>query len=296
MRQLTNVQHTIGYAAFVSDRNAMIEDPRGRIDYEETGSGPTIVFVPGSCSTGAAWRPVIGALNGRFRCVTTSLLGYGGTAERRSFTDVSIAHEAEIIEAVVRRSGAVVHLVGHSFGGLVAIAVAMRHKVKLASLTVAEAPAAELLRAVGEHQHYEAFRKMTDAYFSAFQNGNGEAIEQMIDFYGGTGTFASWPPRVRTYAIETTVVNIFDWASAYGFHLSPRDLAGVKIPSLVLRGGMSPAAVQRANELLNLHMSDSALVTIERAAHFMISTHAEEVAQAISNHVMRAACICEVTR
>ena len=61
----------------------MIEDPRGRVDYEEIGTGPTVVLVPGSCSTGAAWRPMMAAWNGRFRCVTTSLLGYGGTAERR---------------------------------------------------------------------------------------------------------------------------------------------------------------------------------------------------------------------
>ena len=50
----------------------MIEDRAESIDYEEAGHGRTIVFVPGSCSTGAAWRPVIAALNGRFRCVTTS--------------------------------------------------------------------------------------------------------------------------------------------------------------------------------------------------------------------------------
>jgi pimeloyl-ACP methyl ester carboxylesterase len=53
----------------------MIEDARGPIDYDECGSGPTIVLVPGSCSTGAAWRPVMAAWDGRFRCVTTSLLG-----------------------------------------------------------------------------------------------------------------------------------------------------------------------------------------------------------------------------
>ena len=61
----------------------MIEDS-ARIDYEEIGSGPTIVLVPGSCSTGAAWRPVIERLSNQFRCVTTSLLGYGRTAERRT--------------------------------------------------------------------------------------------------------------------------------------------------------------------------------------------------------------------
>jgi pimeloyl-ACP methyl ester carboxylesterase len=60
----------------------MIEDAPGRIDYDEHGTGPTVVLVPGSCSTGAAWRPVMAAWNGQFRCVTTSLLGYGNTVER----------------------------------------------------------------------------------------------------------------------------------------------------------------------------------------------------------------------
>jgi hypothetical protein len=32
----------------------MINEPRGSIDYAEAGKGPTVVFVPGSCSTGAA--------------------------------------------------------------------------------------------------------------------------------------------------------------------------------------------------------------------------------------------------
>ena len=95
----------------------MIEDARGRIDYDESGDGATVVLVPGSCSTGAAWRPVIAAWKGGFRTVTTSLSGYGGTAERRSARDASIDHEADIVEAVVRKAGGPAHLVGHSFGG-----------------------------------------------------------------------------------------------------------------------------------------------------------------------------------
>jgi len=100
----------------------MIEDISGCIDYDEAGAGPTVVLVPGSCSTGAAWRPVMVQWKNNFRIVTTSLLGYGGTQERRSVADTNIAHEAEALEAVIRHAGCPVHLVGHSFGGLCAVA------------------------------------------------------------------------------------------------------------------------------------------------------------------------------
>ena len=76
----------------------MIYRTPGLIDYQEAGKGPTIMLVPGSCSAGAAWRPVMAHWQGQFRCVTTSLLGYGGTAERRAPDDTDIAYEREILE------------------------------------------------------------------------------------------------------------------------------------------------------------------------------------------------------
>ena len=151
----------------------MIEEARGNIDYEESGTGPTMVLVPGSCSTGAAWRPMIAAWDNRFRCVTTSLPGYGGTAERRTPGDASISHEAEALESVIRKAGGHVHLVGHSFGGLVALAVALRGRARLASLTVIEAPAVMMLDGSGEIQHIRAFGEMTAGYFAAFRDGQG---------------------------------------------------------------------------------------------------------------------------
>jgi pimeloyl-ACP methyl ester carboxylesterase len=263
----------------------MIEEASGCIEYDEGGSGPTIVLVPGSCSTGAAWRPVIAAWQNRFRCVTTSLPGYGRTAERRSARDTSVARLAETVESVIVKAGGRVHLVGHSFGGLVALAVALRHRAALASLVMLEAPAMEVLR--DEDTHYRVFRRMTEAYFADFAGGNRQAIAAMIDFYGGVGTWAAWPPRVRDYAIETTPVNIRDWASAYGFPLSAAALSALELPLLVVRGGDSSSAMQRASAVLSERVSGSALATIEGAAHFMIATHAGEVARLIARHVDR---------
>ena len=266
----------------------MIEDRRGNIDYDESGRGPTIVLVPGSCSTGAAWRPIIAQWQSRFRCVTTSLLGYGGTAERRTLVDSDIGHEAEILEAVIRRAACPVHLVGHSFGGLSALAVALRNRVPLLSLAILEAPAPEILRQMGEYSQYRSFREMTDIYFSLFQAGDRNAIQQMVDFYGGPGTCAGWPPRVRDYAVETTATNILDWASAYGFRPTRPSLAKIDIPTLVLWGENSQPAVRRTNHLL-AQCTKASAVTVGGAAHFMISTHPEEVARTLAQHVSAAA-------
>jgi pimeloyl-ACP methyl ester carboxylesterase len=266
----------------------MIAHPRGRIDYEVAGAGPTIVLVPGSCSTGAAWRPVMAAWDGRFRCVTTSLLGYGGTAERRTAQDTSISHEADVVEEVVRAAGEPVHLIGHSFGGLASLAVALRNRVRLKSLVVIEAPAADLLRQNGDHAHYCAFREMTQGYFAAHAAGDAQAIAAMIDFYGGAGTFASWPARVRDHAVATTAVNILDWASGYGFALSPAALAEVEIPVLVLWGGKSHAAVWHANALIAASMKHAIGTKLEGAAHFMIATHPNRVARLVADHVLDA--------
>ncbi|MGE0715354.1 MAG: alpha/beta fold hydrolase [Alphaproteobacteria bacterium] len=265
----------------------MIDDPRGRIDYDEAGDGDRVVLVPGSCSTGAAWRPVVAAIGPGFRTVNTSLLGYGATDERRTAADPDIAHEAAALETVIRRAGEPAHLVGHSFGGLVSLAVALRRRVSLASLVIVEAPALEILSRPGEEVHYAAIRRMTAAYFAAFDRGERDAIAAMVDFYGGTGTFASWPERVRAYAERTTAVNVVDWATAFGFPLPAETVASVDVPSLVMWGGASHPSMQRANALLAAGIPGAASAVVEGAAHFMISTHAGEVGRLIERHIRR---------
>ena len=267
----------------------MIADARGNIDYEEVGVGPTVLLVLGSCSTGAAWRPVIGHLAGRLRTITTTLPGYGRTTERRSTADASIEHVAEMLESIVMHADAPVHLVGHSFGGLAGLAVAMRKRVRLASLMVLKAPAPTVLNGPENAGDFDAFNSMTDAYAADFANGNVDAIGTMIDFYGGAGTFAGWPEAVRAYAMKTTPSNLLDWASAYGFEISTDVLAGLKLSVHVTAGSRSHPSVIRANRLIGEAIGEAQFTLIEDTAHFMIATHAGRVAELIVEQVATTA-------
>jgi uncharacterized protein (DUF2267 family) len=46
--------------------------------------------------------------------------------------------------------------------------------------------------------------------------------------------------------------------------------------------------MQRVNEILGERMVEATLATIESAAHFMIATHAVEVARLVGEHADRA--------
>jgi pimeloyl-ACP methyl ester carboxylesterase len=142
-----------------------------------------------------------------------------------------------------------------------------------------------ILKEPGEQQHYDAFRNMSRAYSDAFRGGETDAIARMVDFYGGAGTFAAWPQRVRDYAVETTQANLLDWESAFGFHLTPASLATVKIPTLVVWGETSHPAVRRANDLLSRYIPQADRATIAGAAHFMIATHPKQFADLVAHHV-----------
>jgi pimeloyl-ACP methyl ester carboxylesterase len=264
----------------------MIEDERGRIDYDETGEGPTVVLVPGSWGTRSAWREVAAALGEGCRIVTTSLLGYGGTAERRPPADVPIDCEAEIVEAVIARAGGPVHLVGHSFGGVVSLAVAARGHAPLRSLTVIEPPVFGLLPRAGDRALYDEVVAMRAGYFDAHASGQKVAARRVIDFYGGRGAFDALPPRMREYVVATTATNVLDWRTGFDTPLLP--YADIRAPSLVVRGEHGHRSMARCAEILAGLVPDAALATVAGAGHFMIATHAREAAGLISGAIAAA--------
>ena len=80
---------------------------------------------------------------------------------------------------------------------------------------------------------------------------------------------------------------MLDWASAYDFAPSASSLSALDVPTHICVGATSHPAAQRANEVINERVPGSTLSRIEGAAHFMIATHPERVAQIIADQVNR---------
>ncbi len=242
------------------------------IDFVISGEGPALLFLPGSFSTPAAWRPLQKLLPGGWCLAGTSLCGYGATAERRHVADVAMAHEVAVVREAALRLKRPVHLVGHSFGGTVALAAALSGAVEVASLALFEANPLALLRTGHPALHAEAL-DLSRRFAAAVAAGDPGAPGLVIDYWGQTGSFAALPAAVQDYCRLTAPANVLDWPCCLGFQAGPVDYAGLEVPVLLARGALANPAMVAITDALAASLPNRRTAVVADAGHFLISSH-----------------------
>src|SRR5438045_1111417 len=116
-----------------------------RIAYAETGRGETVVLLHASASSGAQWRSLTECLQGRCHVLAPDLHGYGQTDPRPEPALPGLGDVAALVDAILGRDTQRIHLVGHSYGGAVALRLASDRPARLLSLTLIEPVAFHLL-------------------------------------------------------------------------------------------------------------------------------------------------------
>lgn len=255
----------------------MITHELGDVEYQESGEGDAILFVPGSFSTGASWRGLCAPLSERYRTITTSLCGYGQTQERRQANGAYLQDEMDVLETVLSRINAPVHLVAHSFGAWVALSLAVHRAPPLLSLTLLEPTVFHLLSLADETPLARHVQAMTDAYMAAWKQGDPRAIEPVIDFYGGPGFFQNCPPQLQAKFVAQTPTNVLDWQTGLAEIPSTEEFSALQTRTLVVCGSNSQMAMRRCNQLLVDRLPQAQFKMLDGANHFMIGTHAAQL-------------------
>lgn len=126
---------TVDRAAYQAHRCAL-PTPEGVISHVDTGSGASALFVHGLMLNSSVWRPLIGQLQTRRRCIAPDLLGHGRT-RTASDQDLSLSAQATMLEHVCQALDlGEVDLVANDFGGAVAQVFAVRHPERVRTLTL----------------------------------------------------------------------------------------------------------------------------------------------------------------
>jgi pimeloyl-ACP methyl ester carboxylesterase len=106
-----------------------------RLAYDVVGSGPSVLFIQGVGVAGSGWLPQTEALASQFRCLTFDNRGLGRS--QPAAAEISVEQMAEDALAILDAAGVEqAHVVGHSLGGPVALALAQRAPGRVRSLAL----------------------------------------------------------------------------------------------------------------------------------------------------------------
>ncbi len=251
----------------------------------------TVVLLHSSASSGAQWRSLCGLLQNDFEVLAPDLYGYGTSVDwpgRRPFT---LADEADAVGRLLGNNDKPVHIVGHSYGGAVALKLALAPHIRLQSLTLIEPVAFYLLPHDTEGTKlYNEVRRIGDLVRQCVACGDyWGGMGRFIDYWNGNGTWESLSEDKRAALAVRTPKVALDFYATTAEDTPLSAYCNIAAPALILRGQRTPAPTQRIAELLSHAIPESHLQTVPGAGHMAPLTHVEFVNAAIQRHLLQNA-------
>ena len=148
-----------------------------------------IIALHCSGSSGHQWRALKEGVTNKALVVAPELAGPEIAARFDNARQFTLADEAKPIVAYLNTLPTQVHLVGHSYGGALALHIAQHHPHLVKSLNVYE-PTAFWMIKHAEPKLFDEIANLNSALKSAIASGHHNyAAEVFTDFWGGLGAW-----------------------------------------------------------------------------------------------------------
>ena len=243
------------------------------LSYVDQGTGVPVVFVHGSVADHAFWEPQRAAFAKQFRFVAYTYRYHGTAAwpdDGRQYS--ADTHAADLAALIPALNAGPVHLVGLSYGGLVAAMVAVKLPRLIRTLTLAEPALFGLLADSPEGKlALEEWNKGTEPMVAAIKAGdNAGGVRHLSALVTGTSVedFDKLPPPLRQILLTNarTLPLVFAGPPAT---VTCEMLRGVTIPTLVVRGERTPRVFSTINDAVVRCIAGSTPIVIPQASHAM---------------------------
>ena len=262
---------------------------QGQMSNGRFGVNNPVVALHCSGAGAGQWRALGEALGSRCQLFAPEHYGSAAAGPWQGTHAFTLADEAARTIAFIDRCQSKVHLVGHSYGGGVALHVALARKAQIASLTLYEPSAFHLLKQLEVPAAASAFSEIAalareTAYRVSIGDLKGAAVT-FVDYWGGPGAWLGLRPAVQAALMRWMPKASLDF---YALMQEPTPLAAyasLAIPVLILRGEYAPRPARLIAETLSARLSRSHSRIVEGAGHMGPLTRAAFVGQLMADHI-----------
>ena len=272
-----------------------IEINKATLHYFECGEGEPIVFVHGSIGDLNVFRTQAQTFATGFRVISYSRRYHPPNAPPRAQDVYPLsAHVADLVALVRELKASPAHLVAHSYGAYIALALSVDHPELVRSLVLGEPPLLPLLSrtAVGEATRQSFLTRAIAPSRKAFESGNPEeGLRQFLNGACGTPCFDNAPQSVRTELVEKQApaarAERMTETTAYMPPLDCGDLGKLKLPTLLVTGDRSPAMFLLITAELERCLEGESQVMVPEAGHGLHNDNAAFYNEAVAAFLRR---------
>ncbi len=263
-----------------------IEDRAGIATFSRhwgQGAEPALM-IHCSLAHSGVWAGVAGRLGGHLSMTAFDLPGHGQSADwdgqgdyGRRATEVAATFYTEPM-----------HLIGHSFGAVIALRLALAAPEGVRSLTLIEPV---LFAAARGHPEWDRNEADFAPVKAALATGDREAAARAFMAIWGAGTeWHDLPARARQDAVaRIDLIAAGDpmLRDDNARLLAPGRLEELDAPTMLIRGTGSPPVIARVTEEIAARLPDVGVAEVPGAGHMLPVTHSDQVAGLIGVNVSR---------
>lgn len=278
---------------------AQLTLPKSTLEYQETGSGPPLVFVHGSASDYRTWRFQTDEFARHFRTLVYSRRYHWPNAPIPEGVVYNMQEHVDDLQALLHsRKATPAHLVGHSYGAFLCLLLAIRAPDLVRTLVLAEPPVitlfvrmppqpVELLQLLVRRPRTAAAIIRfgiggAEPAARAFRRGNLEkGIRIFADAVFGKGGFDRLPEARKKQVLDNRS-NIRAELLGSGFApLEAEQVRAIQIPTLLVSAQNSIPLFHHLTDRLAELLPQVSRVEISGASHSMHEDNATEYNAAV---------------
>ena len=273
---------------------ASIEVNGTDVAFLDQGAGAPVVLLHSSTGSKGQWRNALEDWSDRYRVIAPDLFGYGDSGPWQGTQPHTLLDEGKIVARMLVRAGRPVHLVGHSYGGAVALRTALEVGRLVASLSLIEPTSFHLLSQASAAEPHaadclaeiiEVVHDIEQALAAGFPQA---AARRFIDFWCGEGAWLRLPVE-RKWRISSQMQKVRqDFDALLREETSLAKVSALQTPTLIICGTRSPGSTRCLSRIIAETVPGARHRTIARAGHMLPITHSETVNAFILDHMKRA--------